>query len=168
MRALRFRSLAVFSTFGTQRFYGGQDGARPPPPSAGRYPRGSGGPRAGSRSGPSEPQIIARLLALFPPGKGFVPVNKWASLLPDEVQEALVPYGGLSAFTRSQVNFFIVRQENGVTVVSLSPMGGELSNQQAAKEKREQQRAEKLKEKQARYAQRSRTPRTYVPPSQRK
>lgn len=167
MRAFRFRPLAVFSAIGVQRFYGGQGGARPPQPPGGRSPRGGGAPPS-NRGIPNEPQIIARLLEHFPADRAVVPINKWATALPDELQEALVPYGGLSAFTRSQVNFFLVRQENGITVASLSPMGQELSRQHESKEKREQKRAEKAKLQRAKFESRSRNSGPYIPPSQRK
>lgn len=166
MRAFRFRVLAMFPACGIQRNYGNRGGSvRPPLPSRGRGQRG-GGPPPGNRGLPNEPQIIARLLEHFP-DKGLVPISKWATSLPDDLQEALVPYGGLSAFARSQVNFFIVRQENGVPVASLSPMGTELSRQHKTIERREQRRAEKLNEKRGRFGQRGRGAGPYIPPSQR-
>lgn len=166
MRAFRFRPLTLLSTMGVQRLYGGQGGTRPPQPPGGRPPRG-GGPPPGNRSVPNEPQIIARLIEHFPKGHSFVPINKWATSLPDELQEVLVPYGGLSAFTRAQVNFFLVRQENGTTVASLSPMGMELARQRDSKGKREEKRAEKAKLQRAKFEGRGRGPRPYIPPSQR-
>ncbi|KPA78992.1 putative mitochondrial hypothetical protein [Leptomonas pyrrhocoris] len=168
MRAFRFQPLVVFPVFGIRRFYGGQGGARPPPPrSGGRYPRGGGSPPASNRNVPSEPQVIARLIEHFPSQASFVPISRWATALPDDLQEALVPFGGLSAFTRAQANFFIVRQENGVTVASLSPMGSELARQHTNKEKREQKRIEKLNQRRGRNDQRNRGAGPYVPPSKR-
>ncbi|KAH8606313.1 hypothetical protein ERJ75_001530500 [Trypanosoma vivax] len=77
---------------------------------------------AGYRDRPTEPQLVAKLLEYFPSGRSSVPVNKWASTIPEDVQEALVPYGGLAQFATSQGNFFIPRKENGMTVISLSTM----------------------------------------------
>ncbi|CCD17100.1 unnamed protein product [Trypanosoma congolense IL3000] len=99
-----------------QRFGGPRDG---------RHQRGtsSPGPSAGGcHNRLSEPQLVAKLLEHFPVGKTSVPVNKWAPLVPDEIQEALVPFGGLAQFAAAQTNFFNIRKENGMTIVTLSTM----------------------------------------------
>ena len=167
MRALCLRPLVTFTAVGIHRYYGGRSDSRPPPP-GGRFPRGGGGPPPNNRNLPNEPQIIARLMEQFPTHKGFVPISRWATALPDDLQEALVPYGGLSAFARAQANFFIVRQENGVPVVSLSSMGAELSHQRRLKQKQKQKQAEKQREKRAKFDAQIRSSAVYVPPSQRK
>ncbi|KEG08443.1 hypothetical protein DQ04_07171000 [Trypanosoma grayi] len=116
------------------RFGGSRDGRPPrggPPQSFSQVAR---------RNTFSEPQLVARLLELYPSGKSWLPVNKWASSIPEDIQEALVPYGGLAQFAVSQTNFFIVRKENGTAVVSLSTMASSLC---AEREKNIKKRAEK-------------------------
>lgn len=97
----------------------------------------------GSLSHPTEPQLVARLLELFPTDKTWVPVSKWAQAMPDEVREVLVAYDGLGNFTSSQTNFFIVRSENGVKMVSLSTMGMRLCRERARQSNYERKRADK-------------------------
>ncbi|RNF04219.1 uncharacterized protein Tco025E_08206 [Trypanosoma conorhini] len=104
-----------------QQRFGGPRDDRPP---RGRPPQNFS--QGGYRNSLNEPQLVARLLELFPSGKPCMPINKWASSIPEDIQEALVPFGGLAQFTASQSNFFIVRKENGTVVVSLSTMASTL------------------------------------------
>ncbi|PBJ79775.1 hypothetical protein BCY84_02192 [Trypanosoma cruzi cruzi] len=117
-----------------QRFGGPRDGR----PLRGRPPQNF--QQGGYRNSLNEPQLVAKLLELYPSGKSWMPINKWASSIPEEIQEALVAFGGLAQFTASQSNFFIVRKENGTVVVSLSTMASELC---AKREKNIKKREEK-------------------------
>lgn len=127
-----------------------------PPSPGGRYPRGGGPPPPDRRNTPNEPQIIAALIKSFPGDNAFIPINKWASSLPDDLREALVRYGGLGAFATAQTNFFIVRRENGVTLASLSTMGSSLVYENKRKELQEQKRAEKDNRRRSNFAPRDR------------
>ncbi|KAG5493010.1 hypothetical protein JKF63_01591 [Porcisia hertigi] len=155
MRALCPQSLAAVSVGLAARYYGGQSGAQPP--TSGRYVRGGGPSYQDRRSAPTEPQIVARLITFFPRNKTFVPINKWAAALPDDLQETLVPYGGLSSFASAQSNFFMIRKENGVTVAALSAMGTGLAIEHGRKEKQEQKRAEKFNQRRGNFAPRGRS-----------
>ncbi|CAG9574470.1 conserved hypothetical protein [Leishmania major strain Friedlin] len=155
MRVLCLRSLATWPAGLAARFYGGQGGARPP--AGGRYPRAVGPPHPDRRNVPTEPQIVARLITCFPRINTFVPISRWAAALPDDLREALVPYGGLGAFASAQSNFFMIRKENGVTVASLSAMGAELAMEHERKEKQEQKRVEKFNQRRDKFASRGRS-----------
>lgn len=87
----------------------------------GRPPYGGGGSVQYN-----EPTLIAKLLELFPEDKSWIPVSKWSSNLPEDLQEPLSRFGGLGKFTSSQSNFFIVRKENNINVVALTPMAFEM------------------------------------------
>ncbi|CCW62459.1 unnamed protein product [Phytomonas sp. EM1] len=95
----------------------------------------------------SEPQLVAKLLELFPVEKSWVPVSKWAQSLSDEVKELLVAYDGLGKFVSKQSNFFIVRTENGVKMVSLTTMGVSLCQGREKKEKFERMKSEKFSQR---------------------
>lgn len=95
----------------------------------------------------NEPELVVRLLELYPVDKTWIPVGKWMHDIPDEVKEALVPYGGLTQFAGTQSNFFIVRKENGVNVVSLSTMGLQLCREKARQDRQNQKQTEKLKQR---------------------
>ncbi|CBZ27329.1 conserved hypothetical protein [Leishmania mexicana MHOM/GT/2001/U1103] len=155
MRVFCLRSLAALPAGLAARFYGGQGGARPPV--GGRYARGGGPPYPDRRNAPTEPQIVARLITCFPRIKTFVPISRWAATLPDDLREALVPYGGLGAFASAQSNFFMIRKENGVPVASLSAMGAELAMEHERKEKQEQKRAEKFSQRKDNFSPRGRS-----------
>lgn len=111
-------------------------------------PRGAGGPqRFGSGGGAveyNEPSLVAKLLELFPEGKSWVPVSKWASDIPEQLQEPLSRFGGLGKFAASQSNFFIVRKENNLNVVALTPMATELCRERAKILKDKEKRAAKF------------------------
>ncbi|KAH9597257.1 hypothetical protein LSM04_007202 [Trypanosoma melophagium] len=154
MRSLRFHSFTTVIGLARLQSSGG-NGRYPPREQQQQHHQRFGRPREGrttrgghsqpfSQGGPrntlSEPQLVARLLELYPSGKSWLPVNKWASSIPEDIQEALVPYGGLAHFAVSQSNFFIVRKENGTSVVSLSTMASSLC---AEREKNIKKRAEK-------------------------
>lgn len=117
---------------GSNRVFGGQRE---------RYPVSQG--YRGGPPRPTEPQLVAKLLELFPVKSAWIPVSKWVQTMPDDVREALVTYNGLGTFVSSQSNFFIVRSENGVKVVSLSTMGAELCRERAQKEKQARKHSER-------------------------
>ncbi|ESL09854.1 hypothetical protein TRSC58_02421 [Trypanosoma rangeli SC58] len=118
-----------------QRFGGPRDGR----PSRERPPQNFS--QGGYRNSLNEPQLVAKLLELFPSEKPWTPINKWASSIPEDVQEALVSFGGLAQFAASQGNFFIVRKENGTVVVSLSTMASTLCAKRDKNKKREEKAA---------------------------
>lgn len=94
-------------------------------------------------TGPAVPQVIGRLLELFPAGKDKYPVSKvpastWAASLPDDVQEVLASHGGLAKFVSNQPNFFKVTKENSCVVISLGELGRGLL---ATKKYKEEQKA---------------------------
>ncbi|CCW66105.1 unnamed protein product [Phytomonas sp. Hart1] len=92
----------------------------------------------------SEPQLVAKLLELFPLENSWIPVSKWAQSISDEVKELLVAYNGLGNFVGKQNNFFIVRTENGVKVVSLTTMGMSLCQRRQKKWNIERVRSDKF------------------------
>lgn len=102
-----------------------------------------------SRQLPSEPQLISKLLELYPEKESFVPISRWVQTFSEEILEALVPYGGLGAFVAAQSNFFMVRSENGVKVVSLSKMGSELCIEKRNKERLALKRNERFNSRSA-------------------
>ncbi|GET88846.1 hypothetical protein, conserved [Leishmania tarentolae] len=159
MRVRCLRSLAAMPAGLAARWYSGQGGARPP--AGGRYTQGGGTPYADRRNVPTEPQIVARLITFFPRINTFVPISRWAAALPDDLREALVPYGGLGAFASAQSNFFMIRKQNGVTMASLSAMGEELATEHERKEKQEQKRIEKFNQRRDSFAPRGRSSSTY-------
>lgn len=96
-------------------------------------------------AGPSPPQIIARLLELFPDNSVCVPARKWAPVLPDDVNEVLAGHGGLTKFTGNHPNFFSVIEENGAVVIKLTGVSKSLVQQKKFKdEKRREKEAQKL------------------------
>mmetsp|Transcript_8834 Transcript_8834/g.9944 ORF Transcript_8834/g.9944 Transcript_8834/m.9944 type:complete len:125 (-) Transcript_8834:70-444(-) len=101
-----------------------------------------------SGGGPTVPQIVGRLLDLFPQSGervvGKTSVGKWASSLPDEVSEVLTQHGGLAKFASANPNFFHVSKENGTLTVSLTSLSTGLLQQKKFKEA---QRLEKANEK---------------------
>ena len=99
---------------------------------------------AQNRATPTPPQIIARLLELFPRESNSIAVRTWAPKLPDEVNELLSTHGGLTKFASGHPNFFSVLQENGVAVVKLTDMSRNLRSQKKFKdEKRREKEADK-------------------------
>jgi hypothetical protein len=83
---------------------------------------------------PSEPQVVAKLIELYP-NQTFIAVHQWARVLPEEVKEVLASYGGLGSFLRSQPNFFLVKKENEVLSVCLTPLSSNLQAKKYYKEK---------------------------------
>lgn len=120
--------------------YNNARGGRPSPPF-----RGAGGPPRFGSGGVveyNEPALVAKLLELFPIAKGWIPISKWSHDLPETLQEPISRFGGLGKFATSQSNFFIVRKENNINVVALTPMAAELCREKAKVIKeREKQRA---------------------------
>lgn len=98
--------------------------------------------------GPTVPQIVGRLLDLFPTQgerhAAKTSVGKWAASLPDEVNEVLAQHGGLAKFASANPNFFSISKENGTLAVSLTSMASGLLSQKKFKEA---QREEKANEK---------------------
>ncbi|CBH17425.1 uncharacterized protein TEOVI_000495000 [Trypanosoma equiperdum] len=159
MRALRLTTF-ITATSAVRLQSGGNYGRQPPReyrqrphqpqhrfggPRDGRPQRGSPPPQGSSYGGScnrlSEPQLVAKLLEHFPVGKTSIPVNKWAPFVPEDIQEALVPFGGLAHFAASQTNFFIVRKENGLTVVTLSTMASTLCVEREKSIKKREEKA---------------------------
>lgn len=114
------------------------------------YPRGGGPPRFGSGGGAmeyNEPTLVAKLLELFPEDKSWIPVSKWSRDIPDHLQEPISRFGGLGKFAASQSNFFIVRKENDLNVVALTPMAMELCRERTKLIKEREKRNLKFAEK---------------------
>lgn len=108
--------------------------------------RGGGPPRFGSSGAVeyNEPALVAKLLELFPTGKAWIPISKWSHDLPETLQEPISRFGGLGKFATSQPNFFIVRKENDINVVALTPMATELCRERAKVLKEREKRNAKL------------------------
>lgn len=145
MRALSLSAWISVPAAAGIRSYGTGGVTRPPPNGRHLSVGGASAVRGGVTM--NEPQLIVRLLEHFPLGKTAIPIAKWAPALPDELQEALVLYGGLGSFANSQSNFFIVRKENGVNVVALSSMGLELCIERNSIEKQTNKRIGKVERK---------------------
>lgn len=122
--------------------YNNARGGRPSPPF-----RGGGGPArfgSGGATEYNEPALVAKLLELFPTAKGWIPISKWSHDLPETLQEPISRFGGLGKFATSQSNFFIVRKENNITVVALTPMATELCREKAKVIKEREKQMAKL------------------------
>lgn len=121
--------------------YNNARGGRPTP-----MFRGGGPPRFGSSGAVeyNEPALVAKLLELFPTGKAWIPISKWSHDLPETLQEPISRFGGLGKFATSQPNFFIVRKENDINVVALTPMATELCRERAKVLKEREKRNAKL------------------------
>lgn len=117
-----------------------------PPPRGGMPPQRFGGAPPEF----NEPMLVAKLLEHFPEEKTWIPISKWMHDLPEQLQEPISRFGGLGKFATSQANFFIVRKENNINVVALTPMAMELCREKAKIAKDREKRNAKMNQRRGR------------------
>ena len=90
------------------------------------------------------PQVVAKIMDSWT-FTNWVEAAKVASSLPEDVSEFVAAKGGFVSFCKASPNFFLVKKDNGVAFVNLSPLSDHIKKQKKFKElQREESR--KLKE----------------------